>query len=135
MVGGDNSVLSAHSACIYGTLVGIRHLVVAEISLYNVGSLARYSFAGSLALLVRSVAAGSPALCSILAAPVGSCLVYPLASSHLFFGPPSGALAGSGSCIEVGYRTTECPVDRDRAGTIAFYPVLLLEPGLGVHSV
>ena len=109
--------------------MGIRHVVAAEISVCSMGSLA-----GTPVLLVPSIATGSPSRRSFLVA-VGSCLACPLGGSHLFSGHPSGALACPGSRNGVGCRTAGRPVDRDWAGTVAFYPVLLLEPGPEVHSV
>ena len=102
--------------------------------MYSVGSFTHCSFAGTLALVVRSVTVGNRALRSFLT-PSSCCPACPLVDSHLFFGHLSRVLVCPGSYIGVGYSTTRCPTGCGWAGTIASSPALRLAPRPEVRSV
>ena len=124
-VDGDNSVLSARSACSNATLVEIHHLVVAEISLYSVGSFTHCSFAGTLALVVHSVTVGNRALRSFLT-PSSCCPACPLVDSHLYL---------SGVLVCPGYCTTGRSTGRGWVGNAASSLALHLALGPEVRSI
>ena len=115
----------AHSACSDGTLVGIHHPVVAGISLYSVGSLARYYTASF-------VDVGGLSRCSFLPTPSGSFLAYP--GIHHISGPLLGALVGPDSHIGAGYQTARNLGDRGWALTVVISLVVLPRPRPEVRS-
>ena len=133
VVDGGNLALGAHSACSDGTLSGIRLPVVAGISVYTVGFLARYSAASSVAPVARILVAGSLGRYSFLPAPSGNCLAFH--GTHPAAGCSFGALDGLDSRSEVSYQTVGRLVDRGWARAVVSCLGRLPGPGPEVRSI